>query len=67
MKQQGNKKQQNRRRQMADTMVDVIGMFDKAFGKPDDRKNETPAQLRRAMDRLCGVPRSSRKRENPSL
>jgi hypothetical protein len=64
MKQQGNKQQQNRRRQMADTMVGVISMFDKAYGKPDDRQNETPEQLRRAMDRLCGVSHSSRKREN---
>lgn len=64
MKQQGNKNSKIDVAKMADTMVDVISMFDKAYGKPDDRKNETPEQLRRSMDRLCGVSHSSRKREN---
>ena len=55
MKQQRGRKKHNRSVQLADTMFDVIGTFDKAFGKPDERKNETPRQLGRAVHRLCGV------------
>ena len=58
MKTQGNRKQQNRRRQMADTMVDVISMFDTAYGKPAERHGETSEQMRQSVDRLCGVSRT---------
>ena len=55
MKQQRGRKKNNRRIQLADTMFDVISTFDKTYGKPDERKNETPGQLSRAVHRLCGV------------
>lgn len=65
MKQSGNsKKQRNRRRLMADTMFDVISMFDSAYGKPAERKGESPEQMRQDVDRLCGASRGpSSKRE----
>jgi hypothetical protein len=66
MKQQGNSKERrNRRRQMADTMFEVISMFDSAFGKPAGREGESPEQMRGEVNRLCGVsrgPSSKRKR-----
>jgi hypothetical protein len=62
MKPQKKRRQQNRRRQMADTMFDVISTFDKGFGKPAEREHETPEQMRRAVDRLCGVSSKPGKR-----
>ena len=55
MKQQQGRKKNNRSIQLANTMFDVISTFDKTYGKPDERKNETPGQLRRAVHRLCGM------------
>ena len=64
MKKPGNNKHQlNRRRQMADTMFEVIGMFDSAFGKPAERKAESQEQTRHQVDRLCAASRGSSKRE----
>jgi hypothetical protein len=57
MKAERKLSRRNRRRQMADTMFDVIGMFDKAYGKPAERDGETPEQMQRAVDRFCGVSR----------
>jgi hypothetical protein len=67
MKQQGKSKQRqgDRRRQMADTMLDVISMFDSSFGKPVGREGEGPEQTRRRVERLCGAssgPSSKRDR-----
>ena len=65
MKQPGNSNhQRNRRRQMADTMFDVISMFDSAFGKPAGRKGESPERMRQEVERLCSASRGpSSKRE----
>jgi hypothetical protein len=51
---------------MADTMFDVVSMFDSAFGKPAGRKGESPEQMRQKVERLCGASRGPSSKRKPS-